>query len=97
MWINLDDQERELIKAMCKHGTHGAFVNLADKLTKAETPDPAHDAYRNAVDTDDDLEVDADAVVSRGGDPGCWVHAWVWVTDEQAGIEPDDEEEEESV
>ncbi len=42
----------------------------------------------------DDLEIDDHPMVSLGGDPGAWVAAWVWVTDEDAGLEEDDEDEE---
>lgn len=28
------------------------------------------------------IEIDSDAVVSRGSDPGAFVRAWVWVYDE---------------
>lgn len=34
----------------------------------------------------DNLQVDQDATVSVG-EGGAWVHAWVWVSDSQAGIE----------
>jgi hypothetical protein len=29
--------------------------------------------------SDGDIEIDNDANVSRGNDPGAYVHAWVWV------------------
>lgn len=38
------------------------------------------------VSSDESFEVDGDAVVSRGSDPGAYVQCWVWVTNEQAGI-----------
>lgn len=34
----------------------------------------------------DNLQVDQDATVSVG-EGGAWVHAWVWVSDSQTGIE----------
>jgi hypothetical protein len=35
-----------------------------------------------------ELEVDVPAVVSRGDDPGAYVMAWIWITDEEAGVSP---------
>jgi hypothetical protein len=37
-----------------------------------------------------ELEVDVPAVVSRGDDPGAYVMAWIWITDEEAGVSPAD-------
>ena len=50
--------------------------------------DPFDQVYRDQVKTNDDLECDADAVVSKpeGGSPGRWVMTWTWVTDNEAGI-----------
>lgn len=39
----------------------------------------------------DELEIDDDAIVSEGGDPGAWVHAWIWITDGEAGVDRDEE------
>lgn len=36
------------------------------------------------------IEIDDDAKVSRGSDPGAYVQAWVWVYDD---LDPDDEED----
>jgi hypothetical protein len=53
-------------------------------------------AYVEAVPYDDELEQAGDkyGMVSPGCDPGAWVLAWVWVRNEDAGIEADDEDEE---
>lgn len=73
------------------------YEALANKILQheAEAGNSVDAAYRNAVETSDELEVDEDAIVSAGADPGAWVHAWVWVTREQAGIEPEEADEEE--
>lgn len=39
------------------------------------------------------VEVDAEAVVSKGEDAGAYVMAWLWVSDEEAGIATGDAEE----
>lgn len=44
-------------------------------------------AYRDAVELrEGDLEMDQDAEVSLGDDPGAYVMVWKWVSDEDAGI-----------
>lgn len=96
MWVNFTDQELVAVtNALHNLRTFNGEPTepLIRKIAEMTTPDSGDDAYRNAIETDDDLEVDPDAVVSRGGDPGCWVHAWIWVSDEQAGMEePEDDE-----
>lgn len=43
--------------------------------------------YRQAAikkhGSEGEVEIDADAIVSRGDDPGSYVQAWVWVYDEE--------------
>ncbi|QIG69166.1 hypothetical protein EVB77_132 [Rhizobium phage RHph_N1_10] len=58
--------------------------------------DPA-DPYREAAkqQANDELEVDDDAVVSPGDDPGAWVHAWIWIRNDEVGI-PDEEDDDDS-
>ncbi|MCO5145398.1 MAG: hypothetical protein M9895_04360 [Aquamicrobium sp.] len=91
MWLNLDDKEIAIIKFALASAIgdgpavdHGAAIIAKIQANEAENPLDA--AYRNAVETNDELEVDDDAIVSLGADPGAWVHAWVWVTNEQIGI-----------
>jgi hypothetical protein len=38
------------------------------------------------IGRDEGLAVDDDAKVSLGSDPGAYVAAWIWVSDEEAGI-----------
>ena len=33
-----------------------------------------------------ELEIDDTAIISKGEDEGAYVQAWIWVTDEEAGI-----------
>lgn len=40
---------------------------------------------------DGELEIDDNAKVSRGDDPGVYVQAWVWVADD--AIDPGDSDE----
>ena len=34
----------------------------------------------------DDLEIDTDAKVSRGDDPGAWVSVWLWIADSKVQV-----------
>jgi len=87
MWVRLDKEEIDLILSLIPAGP------LADKLRKEPDPDAA--AFIAAVDTDDDFEVDEDAIVSRGEDDGAFVMSWVWVTNEAAGIPSEDLDDDE--
>ena len=49
-------------------------------------------AQNNTISQEGKLEVDDGAVVSMGDDKGAYVQAWLWVSDEDAGIESDDDE-----
>ncbi|WP_312470535.1 hypothetical protein [Rhizobium sp.] len=86
MWVRLEADEIELI---LKHLPAGS---LTERLR--ETPDQDTAAFVSAVDTNDDLEVDSDAVISRG-DEGAFVMGWIWVSNEAAGIEMSDVDEDE--
>lgn len=64
-------------------------LNLDDAPEKPE-PLPDDEKYREyarglSVSSGESFEVDQDAIVSKGDDPGRYVAAWVWVTDDQAG------------
>jgi hypothetical protein len=98
MWIKLDGKDQiERLKDRLKYSPECDDILQKILQREAEKDDPIDAAYRNAVETDDELEVDEDAIVSPGTDPGAWVHAWVWVTNEQAGIEPEEDEDDEDV
>lgn len=59
--------------------------DIAKWISEYEEPTDAAQ-FRGAVDTDETLEVDDDAPISRS-DYGAFVNAWVWVSNEEAGIE----------
>jgi hypothetical protein len=49
-----------------------------------DATDPQLGAYREAAcqqAREGDLEIDPDAIVSKGSDHGAYVMAWVWVSD----------------
>ncbi|PTV69796.1 hypothetical protein [Agrobacterium pusense] len=84
MWVRLESNEIKRILEILPEG------RLADKLR--EPADSDADAFLNAVETADELEVDPDAVVSRGED-GAFVMSWVWVSNEKAGLEQDPDDD----
>jgi hypothetical protein len=113
MWINLDDQQLEYVKAAMIAFAEGNerdaklfwteelretrerleqeakdYRVIAAKIDEAKADFDEDDPYRAAAkeDADDELEIDDDAVVSPGSDPGAWVHAWVWIPERKAGL-----------
>ena len=97
MWIRLDDEQTQMVVQSLKLRADNLpsleaekHYDLVARLTEA--PEPTDEAYRTAAMqyANDDFEVDSDAVVSRGGDPGSWVMSWIWITDEKAGVKSDD-------
>lgn len=82
---SLEDQFRDLLK-------RGLNVGTARKIMAegAQEEFPAHIAVARRMATDE-LEIDDTPEVSPGGDPGVWVAAWVWVSDQAAGVETEEE------
>jgi hypothetical protein len=66
-----------------------ALQAILDGFATVRNDFDEHDPYREYLQgqADDEMEVDSDAFVSAGDDPGAWVQAWIWVTDKEAGIE----------
>jgi hypothetical protein len=61
---------------------------MSPKVTEVETDPDAQDfftAARNIYAINDETEIDDEPLLSRGDD-GAFVSAWVWVSNEQAGI-----------
>ena len=49
---------------------------------------PTAEQYREAAsrlyEEEGKIEIDSNAAISKGDDPGSYVQAWVWVYDEEA-------------
>jgi hypothetical protein len=81
LWIQIDEEkvkERGL-----------AYVRERIAHYKAGVKSKIEAKYRKAADEmsrEGECEVDDGAVVSIGSDSGAYVMAWMWVTDEEAGI-----------
>lgn len=98
MWINFTDTETEALKNALKDELTWEDRQLLAQAVVRMKPDEDHEAYLAAAkeavrNKEGELEVDDDAVISAGGDPGAYVMAWLWVPNEDAGIPVDDEEE----
>ena len=72
------------------------YVPAPDSNTEDNTDSPDLDeAYRAAATQrwhrEGEIEIDSNAVVSKGDDPGAYVAAWVWVPD--SAVDPTAAEE----
>lgn len=99
MWLNIPDTDIDLIVNALRSSKGDRPASKEDERIATKIEQDIQDRWKqdrryiDAVETDDELEIDPDTVVSAGGDPGAWVMAWVWISDEQAGIKPEDEDE----
>lgn len=92
MWINLEKEQLQLLRSamIVTMPTHPEAVSIVTKID--ETFREAEEAggwpamAREIYGEDGKVEVDGDAVVSHGDDPGAYVMAWVWVTEDEMGI-----------
>lgn len=92
MWINLDDKEVEVVLHALSSEKKTKPVAERIKEMVADRKNATYEKYRSAVEASDNLDVDGDAVVSKGDDPGAYVMCWTWVSDTQAGITPKENE-----
>jgi hypothetical protein len=78
---------REVADDVARSQGYSREERLGDAALESALIEQARDEY--ASGSDDNIEVDDDAIFSEG-DSGCWVSAWVWVEQDE------DEDEEES-
>ena len=67
---------------------------IDDELRDFETTEKYRRAAEGNHEHEGSLEFDEGCVVSMGDDSGAYVQGWRWVTDEEAGIETEEEDEE---
>lgn len=84
---NLEQQFRALLAQGLLPATIRAIMAEQDQETYGDHIQAARERW-----AEDELEIDDAPEVSEGSD-GCWVAAWVWISDEAAGIVDDDEEQ----
>jgi hypothetical protein len=82
MWINLDEQQLRLLQQ-----------RVPELHARIQWRDADQEKFFRAAceHSNDDIEFDPDAVVSQGDD-GAFVMAWYWVSNDDAGIEEEDDE-----
>ncbi|ARJ65971.1 hypothetical protein WV31_10060 [Magnetospirillum sp. ME-1] len=68
-------------------GTFGEAYQLIAERHASEEDSPYIAYAQSNLAKGGELEIDDTTVVSHGGDAGAYVHAWVWVSDDDAGIE----------
>lgn len=56
----------------------------------AEVPNAQKYIDAARLNASDELEIDDAPPLSHAPGDGCWVAAWVWVSDSEAGIDEDD-------
>jgi hypothetical protein len=54
------------------------------------TDEEYREAARKLYESEGKVEIDDNAVVSRGDDPGAYVQAWVWVYDREKDVDNED-------
>ena len=99
MWLQL---EPELIDKAIAALQQAGGMDHAEELRRRRDMSANNDeisqkylqAARRNHASDGDLEFDSNAIVSTGDDPGAYVMGWKWITDEEAGVESEDDEAE---
>ncbi len=97
MWINLTEEELKLVQLglfKCQDCAIAGATEVAAKISEQCMEGPYDGLYVSAARehwASDNIEIDDDPRVSLGADPGAWVHAWVWVKDDEAGVQTEDD------
>ncbi len=85
--VLLTDGDLSSLELVIGHD-HPLCTRFRDAL--AELENPLFEKYRAAAMAsarDGEIEVDAGAVVSHGSDGGAYVMAWLWISDDEAGVD----------
>ena len=69
------------------------FTDCVNAFGVDRDEDPHAQAAAEIYGCDGELEFDDTLVVSNGDDPGAYVMCWRWVTDEEAGIASNEDDE----
>ncbi|HIV77298.1 MAG TPA: hypothetical protein H9899_07220 [Candidatus Sphingomonas excrementigallinarum] len=92
MWIQFDEKQLEALTRLVNHAEvagpegHADAEIIRERIAWYNAPDANDQRYRDAVQTNNELEMDDDAVTSVG-DEGAFVMTWTYVSNEEAGIE----------
>lgn len=94
MWIQLDDKAlARAAKILRQAGEQQSADRIEMYLEDAAANQELYDKYRDTarMQLSDEDDVDSDAVVSCGDDPGAYVACWKWVADVDAGVVTEEE------
>lgn len=92
MWIQFTDDEVKTIIETQTMDVQALAKKMQERLDEESSLKCFKDAAHSAHHLDGECEIDDDAVVSDS-EAGAYVQAWIWVSNEEAGI-PDPEDEE---
>lgn len=99
-WVSFTTAETEALRRILFHTeltsdeqAQADVASISSRLDQYEAPEAKNPAFREAAGAlefvrDGECEIDDHAVVS-GSDEGAYVMAWVWVSNEDAGVETD--------
>lgn len=104
MWINFSEEDLALLQKGL-HGEHGLVTTtermqmqalaatITDRVAEQRTPEAQQ--YRDGLPylSEGDWDVDGDAIVSAGADEGAYVMVWRWVSNDDAGIKEESDDE----
>lgn len=90
MWIPVSKNELpKLLEAIDGNSELGDLVRNIEGVVFDDKQEATR-KYREAADNIygcDEIEIDDDANISPNDEGGCWVQAWVYVRDEEAGVD----------
>ncbi len=98
--LDLSDEavRNEVFGALVDAGLDfGTCTRVFGKRDESELQDAYYEAARDK-ESPGEIEVDDNAIISKGDEPpGAYVMAWVWVSDNDAGIAEDDDGEDDDI
>jgi hypothetical protein len=89
VFSSLDD---EGIDKLCESINHAGLSAGAALNILGDDPPDAYGLAALARSKDGELEVHEPTIVSHSDDGGAYVVAWMWVSDSEAGVVPDEDE-----
>jgi hypothetical protein len=101
MWINLPRHQLELLAGRMVDSDPALATYIHEWIADAHRPEndqwveAAKEKHQDEGDVEVDEQSDGSALISISDDGGAYVLAWVWVYNDEAGLqEPEDEDEE---
>lgn len=86
MGSTIELRAKEFIEAQTPETFEALEQAVAELLNDAEQKQRYRDLAKS-YEVEGELEVDDDAIVSLGDDPGAYVQVWIWVPDPEWEVE----------